>query len=277
MYVIIYMDVFFLFNFWMDMLLLLLLNYSIKKYRVVWCILSACLGAGAGTAFLLLYLKGVPYALLLLLGLCMVVAMNWLSFGKQKLVWHTLLFFLFAGILAASELSFLTLLKLLGITENNGGDVWMILMVCAAAIFGCILLERQSRIQWKEEHMRAKTVLEFGERKLLAMALMDTGNRLYDPFYHKPVILVDEVLLYDFMEECQKRSPEKLQFVPFHSVGREQGLLKGMMLDRVSIKWQGKTLQMQDVIAVGARNSMYDKKEYQIIFHCGLLMEARAV
>ena len=121
--------------------------------------------------------------------------------------------------------------------------------------------------------MKAKTVLEFGNRKILATALMDTGNRLYDPFYHKPVILVDGRMMKELLVYCKNTHPERLHFIPFQSVGKEHGLLEGLMFDKVSIQWQNKLLQFSDVIAASTKENLYRGKEYQVIFHCGLLQE----
>ena len=121
--------------------------------------------------------------------------------------------------------------------------------------------------------MKAKTVLEFGDRKLFATALMDTGNKLYDPFYHKPVILVDEKMIGEMLTYCKEKCPEKLHFIPFHSVGKENGLLEGITFDYVNIRWQNKQMKFKNVIAASTKESLYKGKEYQVIFHCGLLQE----
>lgn len=268
------MDVFFFMNFWMDLFLIFLLRYIIRQYRTGWCILAAFLGALSASGCLLLYLKGVSGIVTGAVGCLAAVLINLVAFGKQRLFWHCLLFLLSGSVLCALLLSMLSAFGAFDIFQKGGKDVIAVVLVCVTAGTGCVLLERQSRIQWKEEHMKAKTVLEFEDRRLLATALMDTGNRLYDPFYHKPVILVDESILHDLLVYCRESRPEKLQYIPFHSVGTAQGMLEGMMFDRVSIQWQEKTWQFSGVIAALGREDLYRGKEYQIIFHCGLLEEA---
>lgn len=266
MYCVIYMDVFFFMNFWMDLFLLFLLRYIIRQYRTGWCILAALIGALAASGCLLLYLKESSGIIIGILGFLTVIAVNLIAFGRQRLFWHCILFLLCSSVLCALLLSLLSVFGLF--------DVIAVVIVCVTAAIGCVLLEHQSRIQWKEEHMKAKTVLEFEDRRLLATALMDTGNRLYDPFYHKPVILVDESILQDLLMYCREKKPEKLQYIPFHSVGKSNGMLEGMMFDRVSIQWQEKTWQCFGVIAASGQANLYKGKEYQVIFHCGLLEEA---
>lgn len=263
---ILYIDLFFLWNFWMDALVLFLVRQITRTYRTVRCLLAAALGAFFACVGLAWYLKTGNTAGVCMLEAAVVLGMNVLAFGGKNLLWHLLLFWISGAAVAGV---FLYTLKL-NLLEKNS---FAIIVVSGVAIVFCTLLERRSRIRWKEEHMKAKTVLEFGDRKLFATALMDTGNKLYDPFYHKPVILVDERMMGEMLAYCRTQCPEKLHFIPFHSVGRENGLLEGITFDCVSIKWQNKQLKFYEVIAAATKESLYKGKEYQVIFHCGLLQE----
>lgn len=263
---ILYIDLFFLWNFWMNALILFLVRQITKTYRTLYCLGSAVLGAFMACWGVAFFLTSGADWLLVVVELAAVVVMNLLAFGRKSLLWHTFLF-LVAGTIASGI--FLYLASVAGIGRN----VMAAVMVSLVSCLFCILLEKKSRIRWKEEHMKAKTVLEFGDRKLFATALMDTGNKLYDPFFHKPVILVDEKMMKDMMEYCRTECPERLHFIPFHSVGREQGLLEGITFDCVSIQWQNKNLKFREVIAAATKESLYRGKEYQVIFHCGLLQE----
>ena len=263
---ILYIDLFFLWNFWMNALVLLLVRQITKTYRTIQCFISAVLGAVGACFGLVLYACFEKASLLILTESIVILFMNILSFGRKNLLWHLLLF-LMAGAITAGI--FLYLVSFLGVDV----DALSIGIVSAVAAVFCFLLEKKSRIRWKEEHMKAKTVLEFGDRKLFATALIDTGNKLYDPIFHKPVILVDEKMLGEMIVLCKENHPEKLHFIPFHSVGQENGLLEGVTFDCVKIKWQEKQLTYYDVIAAATKESLYKGKEYQVIFHCGLLQE----
>lgn len=263
---ILYIDLFFLWNFWMNALVLLLVRQIIKTYRTIQCVVSAVFGAVGACLGLVLYVWFDTVSVLILVESIMILFMNILAFGRNNLLWHLFLF-LMTG--AGTAGIFLCCITKFGI----GSDALSAVIVSAVAAVFCVLLEKKSRIRWKEEHMKAKTVLEFGDRKLFATALIDTGNKLYDPIFHKPVILVDEKMLGEMIELCKVNYPEKLHFIPFHSVGREKGLLEGISFDCVKIKWQEKQLKLYDVIAAATKESLYKGKEYQVIFHCGLLQE----
>lgn len=262
---IVYLDLFFLLNFWINILVLFLVRKITKTYRTLRCVLAAVIGALGSTGIFLLFLYSESRAVYGLHSI-LIVVMNLLAFGKSNLLWHLFLFFFTGCLVAGGEMAVLSI-------TGSGSDLSLLGLVSVAAILACIALEKQCRIRWKEEHMKAKTVLEFEDKKMFATALIDTGNKLYDPFYHKPVILVNEQILKDMVERCRKIHPERLQYIPYSSVGKTEGMLEGLMLDRVSIYWQEKQLHFHQVIAAMTKEKLYQGKEYQVIFHCGLLEE----
>lgn len=265
---IIYMDLFFLINFWMNALILFLVRRITRTYRTLYCIGAAFLGAIGSCVAITLYFKGSGTGFIVFLEVICVFGMNWMAFGGKSLLWHSFLFLL-AGIALSGVFHWICSIPG-GRISMDGVMVFLVSIVCGGM---CIVLEKRSRIRWKEEHMKTKTVLEFGNRKICATALMDTGNKLYDPFYHKPVILVDETMMKELMECCKEEHPERLQFIPFHSVGNEGGMLEGMTFDCVKIQWQDKILKFPEVIAASTKAALYKGKDYQVIFHCGLLEE----
>jgi len=263
---ILYIDLFFLWNFWMNALVLFLVRQITKTYRTIHCLLAAALGACSACFGLVWYIQWDAVLPGILLEISIAVVMNLLAFGAKNLLWHLFLFFSSA---AVSSGLFLHMVSFWGMKK----DTVAIAMVSLVSFVFCAVLEKRCRMRWKEEHMKAKTVLEFEDRKLFATALMDTGNKLYDPFYHKPVILVDEKMMREMLVHCREKCPEKLHFIPFHSVGQEKGMLEGITFDSVSIRWENKQMKFREVIAAATKESLYKGKEYQVIFHCGLLQE----
>lgn len=264
---ILYIDLFFLWNFWMNSLVLFVVRQMTKTYRTIRCLLASAIGAGGACLGLVLYLKSESSLWLISLEVGVIIIMNILAFGGKNLLWHLFLFLVSGAAIAGVFLQVVSY----EVISMNYTAVLVVSVVCC--LF-CVLLEKKSRSRWKEEHMKAKTVLEFGDRKLFATALMDTGNRLYDPFFHKPVILVDEKMIKEMLAICREEYPDRLHFIPFQSVGKENGILEGITFDRVSIQWQNKRQQFVDVIAASTKESLYKGKEYQVIFHCGLLKES---
>lgn len=263
---ILYIDLLFLWNFWMNALVLFVERQIIRTYRTIPCLLAAILGALTVCAEIVLYINNGANIWFYIIGTGVIAVMNMMAFGAKKLLWHLLLYAIICSSIAGV---FLFAVSHCNVEKNE----MAIVATTVTAFLFCALLERNTRIRWKEEHMKAKTVMEFGDRKLFATALMDTGNKLYDPFFHKPVILVDEKMMGDMVAYCRVECPEKFHLIPFHSIGKENGMLEAITFDSVSIMWQEKKLNYKNVIAASTKESLYKGKEYQVIFHCGLLQE----
>ena len=177
---ILYIDLFFLWNFWMNALVLFLVRQITRTYRTLQCLLSAFFGAFGACLGVIMFLFHGSDLIILVLELGIIVVMNLLAFGGKNILWHIVLFCV-AGAVSGGILLFISS------AINLKSDSLSALVVSVVAFLLCALLEKKSRIRWKEEHMKAKTVLELGDRRLFATALMDTGNKLYDPIFHKPV------------------------------------------------------------------------------------------
>ena len=244
---ILYIDLFFLWNFWINALVLFLVRQIIKTYRTLLCLVSAGLGAFSACIGVVLFLGYDSVLSLIFLEFVTVLSMNLLAFGCKNLLWHMLIFCVTGTVVAG----ILYLSSIIPVSK----EIFFAVVSSIAAVVICFLLEKKSRIRWKEEHMKVKTVLEFGDRRLFATALMDTGNKLYDPIFHKPVILVDEKMIEEILRVCKTECPERLHFIPFQSVGREKGLLEGLSFDHVSIKWQNKHMVFHNVIAASTKET----------------------
>lgn len=263
---ILYIDLFFLLHFWGNCLVLFLVRYIIKSCGALRCLFSAFFGAIVETGAVFTFLLTENGFVYVMLWIIEVVAMAFFAFGKQGILWHVILCLGIAFLVSVLHIPF----RFIYAGDSSFASVFL---VSAAAVFVLVSLERQCRLRWKEEHMKAKAVLEFEEKKMCTTVLMDTGNRLYDPFFHKPVILVSEAVLGDILLYCKECHPEKIQYIPYHSVGKSDGMLLGVLLDSVSIRWQEKHRIIRNVIAASTREELYRGKEYQVIFHCGLLEE----
>ena len=76
--------------------------------------------------------------------------------------------------------------------------------------------------------------LQFGEKKQTVTAFLDTGNHLTEPVSGKPV----SILWGGAAEELLAES-EGVFCIPFHSVGRENGILPAVRADRMEIQMDG--------------------------------------
>lgn len=90
-----------------------------------------------------------------------------------------------------------------------------------------ILLKMQ-----KKDQFRCQVNLFFGEKQLLVEGLIDTGNSLRDPTTGRPVHILDRKAMECFSSE---RVEGRICYVPFHSIGKKDGLLLVVKMDRMHI------------------------------------------
>ena len=69
------------------------------------------------------------------------------------------------------------------------------------------------------------TLLWNGRQKKL-FGLRDTGNRLVDPYHGKPVAVVE----YQAVKELFNQRT-KVLWIPYHTVGKQNGCMPGICLD----------------------------------------------
>ena len=129
-------------------------------------------------------------------------------------------------------------------------------------------------------------------RSIHTRGLMDTGNCLYDPLYHKPVMLVentvmDELLTPEFQQDLEEAKRYvggndtsqwninadhvlRLRFVPYQSIGKT-GMLVGLILDKVLIHTGKETICNEKVTAAICDRQFSPREDYHVILHKELL------
>lgn len=81
--------------------------------------------------------------------------------------------------------------------------------------------------------------LEFGEKKVHLTALLDTGNRLYEPGRGRPVTIIEKSAIDEVFESTDYfKIAKNLLYVPFHSIGTEHGMLTAVVADRIIINME---------------------------------------
>lgn len=89
---------------------------------------------------------------------------------------------------------------------------------------------------------------------------LDTGNTLYDPYFKKPVILIDKrKVLFEL-------SDEEIIFVPYYTI-ENKGIIKCFKVNKINIKGVG----TKDNLLVGIINSDIKIDGIDLILHYKLL------
>ncbi len=97
-----------------------------------------------------------------------------------------------------------------------------------------LVSERMSRGRQAEKE--CYVIVQKHKERICIKALLDTGNLLREPISQRPVAVVDEAtfkLLFPY------KTPEGYRMIPYRSVGKKHGMLKGYYLESLSVEREG--------------------------------------
>ncbi len=322
MYLEIYPDIVFILNFGIDIILLLLVKLVNRKKSSLlrMCLAATIGGCSAVLISLIPWVNSMTHllpslslikALGILLKLIAIPLMLLVAFGKMK--WTDLLkqgicfcfiTYFVGGFMNSIYYNTELRLKLLvlgdGIMLSNitAGFVALAMMVAVLLAIGLLFV-------WRLYRQKAKDIydieLTLEGRSIQSKGLFDTGNCLYDPLYHKPVIVLErsvmeKLLSKDFLDEFEKTKNylsgvgqeeqmaasmeqsetankilRRLRIIPYSSIGKEQGMMFGLMLDQLVIHTGKETVYCNKITAAISENHLSPSEEYHVILHKELL------
>lgn len=113
-----------------------------------------------------------------------------------------------------------------------------------------------------------ETVVGFQGRTLRVKGLLDTGNQLRDPVFQKPVSILTEQMK---QELCGDKEP-LYQMIPFHSLGKPNGLMPAFFADYLCIRRRdGREKRIERPLLGVTKEPLSSQKEYDMILHPDLL------
>lgn len=106
--------------------------------------------------------------------------------------------------------------------------------------------------------------------------LLDTGNSLVEPISRKPVsIMGKEMFEQDHKKEGMRKEfqPQRFRVIPYHSVGKESGILCGYEMDRLIIDTDERKVIIEKPMIGISDVPVGSRETYQIILQPELLRE----
>ena len=133
--------------------------------------------------------------------------------------------------------------------------------------------------------------IKINEEIIKTKAMVDTGNLLKEPITNTPVIVVEHTLLYNCMpreilnntenilggdvekipKEIREKYISKLKFIPFSSLGKQNGMLIGIKPDYVEIENEETSIKKENVIIGIYNKSLTNRGEYRALIGIELL------
>ena len=175
---------------------------------------------------------------------------------KQLLIFY-LTSFVFGGV----SLYLIYFINPQNISMVNGmfaGDN-VLKIVLLGAILAFIIIKISLKViktKITSKDMYCNIVIRLNDKQVETKAMIDTGNQVKEPITNTPVIIVESTLLYELLpkeilnnieeilngnldkvsEEVQENYISKLRYIPFKSLGKENGMLLGIKADEVEIE-----------------------------------------
>lgn len=109
----------------------------------------------------------------------------------------------------------------------------------------------------------AKITLQYNKKCINAIGLLDSGNALYYGIGKKPVSIIEYGLIKDILNEC----PKGLFTVMYKSVGKDGGLLYGLVFDSMIIMTQDKRIEVEKPYIGIYKGRLAGNGEYNMIIH----------
>lgn len=303
MFYVVYIDVLFLVNFFMDFIILTATGKMLRiRTKLLRRILGAMLGATCYCITLCLPWESRKWGSITV-WLIAAVMMGSLVFSLRRgkelfrflVVFHAAAFFLGGTV---TTLYYHTRLGYY-LRKAVKGDAYaqtMTGLFTAIVILSCIfgkIAAACMRQRQRERNLYYEVELYFGNRNKRVTALLDTGNHLKEPISHKPVILMDMTLAGELLEEETVEAVRtfyrtgdfyttenmgemgtdisKIRLIPYHSIGKSRGLLAALPMDSLKIQMEQGNMKLTDVWTALSEEPVAAKGRYQVILNAELV------
>ncbi len=287
----IYIDVVLLENLIMNFIILLatglILKEEIKKVRLL---LSSLLGAIYSVVS---YMSILEIYSSMILKIILSIVIIYIAFNPQnmKKMWKDLLiFYLTSFVFGGAAFAFIYIIKPQEILMKNGlflGTYPLKTIILGAIIAFIVIITAFTVVKSKitKKDMFCEVSILLNGKRIKTTAMLDTGNMLKEPITNTPVMVVEHTLLYECIpreilnhldellggdfnnipENIKEEYMAKLKFIPFSSLGKQNGMLLGIRADSVTIKEED-TEKKQENIIIGMYNKSLTKRgEYRAL------------
>ena len=258
----IYLDLVFFINFGFDLLLLLTLKIVLKKNTSFIRILLASLIGALSIFFLFIPLNSFTLFLFKIVISLLMVRVCF-KYNGIKTYFIDLLYLYFISIILGGFMYYLNLefsYKNTGLVFfHNGFSINFILLIILSPIILHIYIKQNNHIK-KKLITNYNVTFTYNRKKYNYNAYLDTGNKLYDPYKHRPIIL-----LYDPNFKLTKST--KTIYVPYQTL-EHTGIIKCFTIKSILID---NTTEINNVL-IGISNDPFKLEDANMILHPDLFI-----
>lgn len=287
----IYIDIVLIENLIMNFIILLatglILKEKIKKVRLL---LSSLLGA---IYSVISYMSILEIYTSMILKIILSIVMIYIAFNPQnmKKMWKDiLLFYLTSFVFGGAAFALIYVVKPQKILMRNGlflGTYPLKTIILGAIVAFIIIMLAFTVVKSKmtKKDMLCKIKIKLNGKSIETIAMIDTGNLLKEPITNTPVVVVEHTLLYECIpkeilshldellggdfsqipEEIKEKYVAKLKFIPFSSLGKQNGMLIGIRAEEIEIENEEKNVSHNNIIIGIYNKSLTKRGEYRAL------------
>ncbi|MCC8128030.1 MAG: sigma-E processing peptidase SpoIIGA [Clostridiales bacterium] len=153
-----------------------------------------------------------------------------------------------------------------GLTISGSCRQWKLLPVILWGIViyrGLLFLWRSLEHRGKRREIFFRVTLCYRGRTERVMALSDTGNRLFEPYHHRPVHIVSEAVGRRLIDRVGQ-----VIYVPFRSIGVRYGVLPCIRIDHMRVETEeGIVRQYEHPWIAVSRYPLSRGHSYEMLLH----------
>lgn len=254
-----YIDVFFLVNFLMDYLVLLIIRRALSCSATHGNVaLGALTGAVCTCAVIMIPMPSFIKIICLHTLINTLMVIIGLKAIKNRIFWKSMILLYLTSFLLGGAMNW--------IAQYTGG-YFRIGCLFFGVLIGCWFLVtgglRFLESLWKLKEFQCEATLYIGEHSLRLKAVIDSGNGLYDTLTGKPVNIIDKKAM-EKLTETEKI--QKVRYIPFRTVEKGEGVLPVITIDRMCIHGKKEKEVISPLIGISGQHGFLDGT-YELILH----------
>lgn len=268
--IVIYLDVLFLVNLLMDGILLILVS-KLLKYTATYFRIFAAATLGA---FWACFATAIPIHNIFIRNICtyILVSILMIRICAKKCDLKDMI----KGVVTLYVVTFTVggMCHMLYYYTNAGYYINTVILndklLVTSIIMACILLIAISRYLNQYMAYDSKVynvILRVGEKQICIKGLVDTGNVLQDPYFHKPVNVIEYQAfenIFNNIEDCTK---VKYHMIPFRSLGCSEGCIEVIMVDVMYIYRNKKAFTVRDALIGLYKQKLSADNAYEMLLN----------
>ncbi len=170
------------------------------------------------------------------------------------------------GFLCQWGITYLAVILLGGFLEwsmQEGAGIWNFVFCLPGAVLFSMICRKLLSYFRRQESTVYDLLLVTKKEEIHAKGFYDTGNLLVDPLVHKPVHIIRKELL----QEQIRAEGLHIRLIPFHSLGKEEGLLKAVTLEGMYILQMGRPIYLDHPVFGIAEEKLFQDQRCDVILN----------